>query len=101
MSSFMHLIYSNFIRSKVNQAEFPEKPYTPDQVNESLDNGPKPDSYNTIYATKYGPNFKNNEYGHSITHSANIVNRIWSIAFDWQALNTTTPKTNGALVNIT
>ena len=53
--------YSNFIRSKVNQAEFPEQPYTPDQIIESLDNGPMPELHNTFYATKYGPNFKINE----------------------------------------
>ena len=86
--------YSNFIRSKVNQAEIPEHPYTPDQMIESLDDGPMPELYNTIYATKYGPNFKINEYGNAITHSANIPNKIWSIASDWQALITTidTPK---------
>ena len=86
--------YSNFIRSKVNQAEFPEQPYTPDQLIESLDNGPMPELYNTFYATKYGPNFKINEYGYAITHSANIANTIWSIASDWQGLITIidTPK---------
>ena len=61
---------------------------------ESLDNGPMPELYNTIYATKYAPNFKINEYGYAITHSANIANKIWSIASDWQTLITTidTPK---------
>ena len=86
--------YSNFIRSKVNQAEFPEQPYTPDQMIESLYNGPMPELYNTFYAIKYGPNFKINEYGYAITHSANIANKIWSIASDWQGLITIidTPK---------
>ena len=61
---------------------------------ESLDNGPMPDLYNTFYATKYGPNFKIYESGYAITHSANIANKIWSIASDWQGLITIidTPK---------
>ena len=75
-------------------SEFTEQPYTPDQMNEFLDNGHMPELYNTIYVTKYGPNFKINEYGYAITHSENIAIKIWSIASDWQALITTidTPK---------
>ena len=86
--------YTNFIKSKVNQVEFPEVPYTPNEMIDSLENGQMQDLYNTIYASKYRPNFKVNEHGYTETPSANIANKIWSIASDWQGLitNKDTPQ---------
>ena len=66
--------YSNFIRSKVNQAEFPELPSDPDKMIESFDNGPMAALYHTIYSTKYVTNFKSNEY--AVIPSSSIANKI-------------------------
>ena len=55
---------------------------TMDKMIDSSDNRPIQDLDNTIYASKYGPNFKINEHGNAETTSANIVYKIWSVASD-------------------
>ena len=70
--------FANFIRLKIGKKDPPIQNFEPEQILDSLNEGPLPELFNTIFATKYGPKFKTNEYGYAITSSSNIANRIWS-----------------------
>lgn len=94
--------YSNFIRRKLNDLDIPQiTPFMPiDELIKSLDNGPIPDLYNTIYATKYGHSFKTNTHGYAITPSEHVANKIWSICCDWVAFVTSQPTSKQVLLSI-
>lgn len=86
--------FSNFIRTKISKTDPVIDNFEPEQIIDSLNEGPLPELFNTIFATKYGPNFKTNDHGYAVTSSSNIANKIWSIASDWHAFisSSSTPK---------
>ena len=70
----------------MEEVEFPELPKLEEMI-DSLDYGQIQDLYNTIYTSKYGPNFGVNEHGYAKTPFANIANKMWYISSNWQYFN--------------
>ena len=62
-------------------------PYTPEGLIENLNKGPLPDLYNVIYLT-INDTCSLNEHGYAVTTSKNLASKIWSTAYDWEALIT-------------
>ena len=62
-------------------------PYRPDRVSEMIEEGPLPELYNVLCATKY-KDFKINQHGYAETKSHIDATKIWALASDWESLIT-------------
>ena len=64
-----------------------EWPLSPEKLVALLHKAPLPELYNAIYYTLYDT-AKKNTYGYNITSSTARATRIWSLASDWEYLET-------------
>ena len=75
-------------------------PYTHEGLIENLNQGPLPDLYNVIYLT-IKDTCSLNEHGYAVTTSKNLASKIWSTAYDWEALITGQKNPKQVLMGMT
>ena len=75
-------------------------PFTEDKLISELEKGPMTDLYNVIYLT-VKDNCQLNKHGYATTISKNLATKIWSLAYDWEALVTGQPNAKQVLMGMT
>ncbi len=73
-------------------------PLTSEDFIKSLDEGPLPELYNTIFYSKHD-RATINEYGYAVTSRVKAT-KIWSLASDWESLLTKAPTPKQAIMGL-
>ena len=86
--------------SVIKQNGMNDFPYEPDQLTKELRDGPLTDLYNVIYLSVKGK-CNLNTYGYAKTKSNILANKIWSLAYDWEALLSKIPNPKQVAMGMT